>query len=189
MTYSAAPAEVFCSRRLEKVFARCFRAPFQTELVGGAREPLYRPARAAAALHRLCYREDFFASALHEVAHWCIAGQARRRRIDFGYWYVGEGRSPGQQRRFEAVEYKPQAMEWFFSRACGWPFRISIDNLDAASDPSASGAFRRRILAQALEWRSSGLPGRAAHFYAALCAEFDTAVPARAQTFSLAELH
>ena len=140
-------------------------------------------------MHTLYYREDFFASALHEAAHWCIAGAARRTQVDFGYWYIEEGRSSASQRAFEAVEYKPQALEWFFSRACAWPFRISVDNLDPHGGEIADTSdFCARVLAQALRWRDAGLPTRAGILYSALCAEFGTHTAARAQRFSLADL-
>lgn len=178
----------FDACRLERVFARCFRASHATLLLGGAGEPLYRPAAGAGDVSRLYYRADYFASALHEAAHWCIAGEARRRLVDFGYWYVGDGRSTAQQRRFEAVEYKPQALEWIFSRACGWRFRVSLDNLDGECDFRGAGTFHRRILRQVSAWCEDGLPPRAGRFYAALCAEFGTTVPVPALAFSLAEL-
>ncbi len=50
-----------------------------------------------------------FASALHEISHWCIAGKARRELVDFGYWYCPDGRDAMTQSQFEDVEVKPQA--------------------------------------------------------------------------------
>jgi elongation factor P hydroxylase len=163
----------FDPRRLEQVFARCFAAEFRTRLCGGAREPLYQPAGEVSQVHLLWYREDYFASALHEVAHWCIAGEQRRQQLDFGYWYAPDGRSPEQQGAFEAVEYKPQALEWFFSLACGYRFRLSADNLGMPGGemPDAS-EFRGRVCEQARYWQSSGLPARAGVFYRELCREF-----------------
>ena len=129
----------FSCQQLEAVFHDCFFEAFNTRLVGGADEPLYQPAALPGQAHLLHYREDYFASALHEVAHWCIAGERRRGLVDFGYWYAPDGRSAAQQRDFEAVEYKPQALEWHFARACGYRFRISLGNLDGieAYSPSA----------------------------------------------------
>ena len=91
----------FDSRRLEFVFNQCFAATEHTQLRGGAEEPLYQPASGAGGMHLLFYREDYFASALHEIAHWCIAGSARRRMVDFGYWYAPDGRDAQQQAAFE----------------------------------------------------------------------------------------
>jgi len=180
--------QVFDSVRLERIFADCFAQSHHTRLVGGAGEPLYRPGRDGGG-HTLYYRADYFASALHEVAHWCIAGRERRRRVDFGYWYEPEGRNPAQQRAFEAVECKPQALEWLFSRAAGWTFRLSVDNLDdeRGAVPDLN-AFAGCVLERARGWQHSGLPRRAARFYDALCLEFGTGVTPRAQSLQLADL-
>jgi elongation factor P hydroxylase len=164
----------FSALRLERVFDRCFAREFHTRLIGGAAEPFYQPAKHPGKFHTLWYREDFFASALHEVAHWCIAGEARRRLPDFGYWYAPDGRDEAQQAAFEAVEDKPQALEWFFSLACGYRFRLSADNLDGDDGRLAeSGLFRRRVCGRALHWQLQGLPERAARFFFALSEEFD----------------
>ncbi|MCB1843118.1 MAG: elongation factor P hydroxylase [Halioglobus sp.] len=182
-------AQAFYSARLEHVFDNCFGARYHTRLVGGAPEPSYQPASATQREHRLHYREDFFASALHETAHWCIAGAVRRTLADFGYWYAADGRGPEAQRAFEAVEDKPQALEWFFSRACGFRFRLSVDNLDLqhGSLPDTR-RFAQRVLAQARRWQVAGLPPRAECFYRALCAEFGTVVMPGQLELSLADL-
>jgi elongation factor P hydroxylase len=175
--------------RVEKVFNDCFAGSCNTRLFGAADEPLYQPALTSGGCHALYYRGDYFASALHEVAHWCIAGSRRRQQLDFGYWYAPEGRSLDQQRAFEAVEYKPQALEWYFSRACAYRFQVSADNPDLASAGLLDGAaFQRAVLEQALAWQKVGLPARADVFYAALCREFGTAIPAAQLGFTLAEL-
>ena len=105
--------------------------------MGGGEEPLYLPSSDPdRAPHRIVYREDYFASALHEVAHWCLAGVARRDREDYGYWYAPDGRDAQAQVEFERVEARPQALEWIFSDACGFPFELSADNLAAGLGPS-----------------------------------------------------
>ncbi len=173
LTPAVAHAAEHCPRRLEQVFAACFRKKYRTALVGGAPEPLYQPARVPGQLHLLHYREDYFASALHEVAHWCIAGPRRRELVDFGYWYTPDGRCASQQRAFEAVEYRPQALEWHFARACGYRFRISLDNLDGGDGQARdSASFKDRVLEQARVWQVRGLPARAHHFVLALRREF-----------------
>ena len=116
-------------RQIAAVFDRCFAGDYRTQLCGGAEEPLYVPAGSQGELHTVWYREDFARSALHEAAHWCIAGDARRQLDDYGYWYEPDGRNEVQQREFERVESRPQALEWFFAMAAGLPFRVSIDNL------------------------------------------------------------
>jgi len=161
----------FSADRLEQLFAACFANSHKTRLVGGAAEPLYRPAGDGRREHVIFYREDYFASALHEVAHWCIAGPERRLREDFGYWYAPDGRSAAQQQAFEAVECKPQALEWLFSRACGYPFRVSLDNLDGGSDFDTR-AFRGAIFQRARDWQAQGLPERAGIFFTALSQAF-----------------
>ncbi len=112
----------------------------------------------------------------------------RRSQVDFGYWYHADGRDASQQSAFEAVEVKPQALEWFFSKACGWSFKVSVDNLSSVNHHQDSGPFSARILAQALHWQAAGLPHRADVFFRALSAEFGRAVEPRALNFSLAEL-
>ncbi|MEC9340304.1 MAG: elongation factor P hydroxylase, partial [Pseudomonadota bacterium] len=102
-----------------RVFNGLFRGPFRTELVGGGDEPLYQPRPRGVDLDRITYREDFVNSALHEVAHWCLVGPARRRRVDYGYWYLPDNRDAEAQLRFQAVEARPQALEWLFADAAG----------------------------------------------------------------------
>lgn len=165
----------FQARRLEQLFASCFTADYRTRLVGGASEPYYEPAASAHACHHLYYRSDYFASALHETAHWCIAGERRRQLPDFGYWYAADGRNAQQQFAFEAVEAKPQALEWLFSQACRYRFIISVDNLGAPDIGTPDdGHFKQQVLAQARGWRQRGLPHRAQVFFAALALEFGT---------------
>ena len=184
----AAP-QWFHPARVERVFNDCFADSCNTQLVGGAAEPFYQPADEPGAYHALHYRGDYFASALHEVAHWCIAGAQRRQQVDFGYWYTPEGRSVEQQCAFETVEYKPQALEWFFAQACAYRFQVSPDNPDLASTGLLdTEVFQYRVLQQALTWKAVGLPTRAGVFYAALCREFGTAVPADQLSFTLAQL-
>lgn len=131
---------------LDTLFRSCFGEQFNTVLVGGKDEPFYRAARGtdAAEIH---YRHDYFRSALHEVAHWCVAGQARRQQDDYGYWYAPDGRNAEQQKAFEQVEVLPQAWELLFCAACGHPFRVSMDNLD--NMPTDIAGFEEAVLAQA----------------------------------------
>lgn len=173
----------FSAARLERLFDKTF-TDFNTRLIGGCDEPLYRPAEAGQRYHHLYYREDFFASALHETSHWCIAGEERRTQLDFGYWYAPEGRDSKQQRQFENAETKPQALEWLFSIACGYRFVLSADNFTA---PDTS-AFPHNVLAQAQRWQAQGLPQRAERFLFALADEFQTGVKLDSILLSPAEL-
>ena len=119
---------------------RLFNALFiaqKVELVRGNNEPEYFPA-INDNLARIEFAHGFFASALHEISHWCIAGFERRKHSDFDYWYAADGRSQAQQQAFERVEIKPQALECLFTLACKRDFQVSQDNLFATFDTSAS---------------------------------------------------
>ncbi len=154
---------------LIKLFDQCFRQSQQTCLVGGADEPLYQPASHEGECHQVIFRADYFASALHEIAHWCLAGKKRRQQLDYGYWYEGGERSEEAQARFQAVEARPQALEWIFSEAAGFPFRVSNDNLGLAQQ---SESFNLTVQTAARELLSAGLPRRAARFAEALHCHF-----------------
>ena len=159
------------ARAITQVFDTLFSACERTVLVGGAQEPLYTPSAdwRPAQIH---FRHDYPSSALHEVAHWCIAGPRRRSCVDYGYWYAPDGRSAEEQRLFVQVEARPQALEWLFSLACGIPFRVSIDNLDAPPGAQAERALREAVLREAHQLLHGALPARAARFYDALREEF-----------------
>lgn len=150
------------------LFDGLFLPRYRTRLVRGGDEPLYLPADEASPCHRVIFARGFYASALHEVSHWCIAGARRREFEDYGYWYLPDGRDAGQQRDFEAVEVAPQALELLFSRACDRPFRVSIDNLGEV-EVDREG-FQARVEARAERYLREGLPGRAAAFRQALVA-------------------
>jgi len=109
----------------------------QVELIRGEQEPEYFPAQGDKSA-RIVFAHGFFASALHEISHWCIAGSKRRLLNDFGYWYAPDGRTAAQQHDFERAEIKPQALECLFTLACGRPFQVSQDNLFADFDSSVS---------------------------------------------------
>lgn len=154
----------FIATDLERLFAITFR-DWRTELVGGAEEPRYQPGGPEPA--RLHYTRDYFRSALHETAHWCIAGERRRRLPDFGYWYQPDGRDAAAQRAFLQAEEAPQALEWLFCAACGHSFCLSLDNLSGESLDSAD--FERAVRRRARRWlEQGGLPPRAALWVEAL---------------------
>lgn len=152
-------------KHLVDIFDRLFLIAENTKLEMGAAEPLYK-----AAINELpatiFAREDYFSSALHEIAHWTIAGKSRRLIDDFGYWYEPEGRTEEQQRRFEQVEVKPQAIEWLLSLACRHTFNFSADNIIAGIDASLS--FKKAVTEQAEHYLQNGLPPRAQQFFDAL---------------------
>lgn len=162
------------SADLERLFSDCFRERHATVLEGGGEEPLYVPSsRPESAPHRIVYRADYFASALHEVAHWCLAGAERRTQEDYGYWYAPDGRTADQQAAFERVEARPQALEWIFSDACGFVFHLSADNLDGGFGPSPR--FEKAVDDARARFLAAGLPSRAERFRAALEDAFETA--------------
>lgn len=169
---------------IEIVFQQCFFERFRVRLSGGHSEPLYLPAKGPGACAELRYRENYVSSALHEIAHWCIAGEERRKRVDFGYWYEPDGRSAKQQQAFEQVEIKPQALEWIFSRAAGIRFHISVDNLNNETQ-ACSRVFSGAVGAQVLTYLDSGLPPRAGNFAEALADFFKSALVFDATHYTL----
>ena len=118
----------------------------QVILARGDGEPEYFPAQDQQPA-RIEFAHGFFASALHEISHWCVAGKERRGLSDFGYWYAPDGRTAAQQQAFERVEIKPQALECLFTLACGRRFQVSQDNLFADFDTSGS-TFARDVYLQ-----------------------------------------
>ncbi|MFT4799255.1 MAG: elongation factor P hydroxylase [Candidatus Azotimanducaceae bacterium] len=156
-------AQVLQADQVVSVFSDCFLMTHQTRLVGGANEPFYQAGVDGSCRIHFCY--DYISSALHEVAHWCIAGPHRRGLDDYGYWYQGE-RNAHQQRGFEQVEINPQALEWIFSEALGIRFRVSADNLALQNDDSVP--FRLAVRDAAMQKVARGLSGRASRFAAGL---------------------
>lgn len=154
------------------LFEQTFYARYNTRLVRGSDEPVYLPATEAVPYHQIVFAHGFFASALHEISHWCIAGARRRLLEDYGYWYCPDGRDAQQQAAFEQVEVRPQAIEWAFSLAAGRPFRVSTDNLDGA-EPDREG-FTRAVREQLATFIRDGFPPRAALFIEALQQHFKT---------------
>lgn len=160
-----------CGPLLE-IFNKTFASSHQTRLQSGGEEPIYLPADEQNTMHRIVFSHDYFASALHEIAHWCVAGNDRRLQLDYGYWYAPDGRSVDQQQEFERVEVKPQALEWMFSVAAGVRFRVSADNLALGVGPSK--AFKDSIWQQVLGNCEQGVNSRTARFLEALRAYYKT---------------
>eukprot|EP00163_Fabomonas_tropica_P031090 TRINITY_DN7275_c0_g1_i1.p1 TRINITY_DN7275_c0_g1~~TRINITY_DN7275_c0_g1_i1.p1 ORF type:complete len:197 (+),score=2.75 TRINITY_DN7275_c0_g1_i1:13-603(+) len=156
-----------CPNDLIMLFNDLFREDYRTILVKGSDEPEYLPVAGPSGLAQVVFAHGYYASALHEISHWCIAGERRRTLHDYGYWYCPDGRTSEQQREFEQVEVKPQALEWLFSLASGSRFHISADNLsgDGAADDKG---FRTRVRAQVETYLGSGLPHRASLFFETL---------------------
>ena len=142
---------------LETLFDQCFFATESTRLVGQAEEPFYQPACDDQPA-QIFYTRDYFRSALHEVAHWCVAGSARRQLPDFGYWYAADGRDGQQQLAFLQVEVKPQALELLFCAAAGHGFRVSLDNL--SGEAVSPEPFEQAVWDRAALLLEQGLQGR-----------------------------
>lgn len=174
----------FHSDDLIALFAAEFGAEYRTRLVAGGEEPLYRPAATADGWNEIVFRHDWFQSALHEIAHWCIAGAERRRQADFGYWYAPDGRTGAQQGEFERVEARPQAVEWVLTAACGKPFRVSMDNLDS-DDPLDEGSLWRAVHREVSRCVAGALPPRAARFARALAEHYGQPWPLPVERFAL----
>lgn len=126
----------------------------ETVLVRGDDEPEYF-AKTADKPAKIVFAHGFFASCLHEISHWCVAGKKRRELDDFGYWYVPDGRNQNQQALFEQVEIVPQAIECLLSLTCGKKFRVSQDNLFADFDTSGS-TFAKDVQNQAVAFWQTG---------------------------------
>mgnify|MGYP003127918997 CR=1 FL=1 len=190
MSLSICCARAVNCEQLIRAFDTLFLESERTCLRGGAEEPLYEPpGDGPAVIH---FREDYRASALHEIAHWCIAGRVRRQQLDYGYWYAPDGRDAAQQQRFMTVEARPQAVEWCLARAAGLPFRLSLDNLDAPASARDMRGFGEAVLAQVRSLQRNGLPPRAQRFHDHLAAlrsaEGAAVLPLAAQHFHLDEL-
>lgn len=155
------------------LFNTTFTETENTALVRGDAEPIYIPAKNASQHHQIVFAHGYFSSALHEIAHWCIAGKQRRLLEDYGYWYSPDGRDAKQQTEFEKVEVKPQAIEWAFSVAAGKNFTVSTDNLNGA--PADTQGFQSAVKQQVLMYLELGFPPRAAEFIKVLQAFYQTA--------------
>lgn len=172
--------------QLAFVFHETFEARYQTRIAGGGQEPIYRPIGPDQSHHLIVYTRDYGASALHEIAHWCVAGAQRREQEDYGYWYAPDGRSAEQQAVFERVEVVPQAFEWMFSVASGRAFKVSADNLEAGV--GASDAFKASIYRQVQCYCEQGLPERAGQYAAALAQFCGVADPLNGKYYRLEQL-
>lgn len=122
----------------------------ETVLVKGEHEPEYF-AKTPDSSAKIVFAHGFFASSLHEISHWCVAGKKRRLLNDFGYWYAPDGRNAEQQHAFEQVEITPQAIECLLTLMCGKKFKVSQDNLFADFDTSQS-TFAKDVENRAIQF-------------------------------------
>ncbi|NCN43380.1 MAG: ATPase [Piscirickettsiaceae bacterium CG_4_9_14_3_um_filter_43_564] len=171
------------AQTLIALFNATFSISRHTQLVCGEKEPIYRPADNQYPYHRILFAHGFFASALHEIAHWCIAGKHRRQLEDFGYWYEPDGRSAERQAEFERVEVKPQALEWIFSQAANFPFHFSADNLALNNQPS--NRFKSDVYEQVKTYLTHGMPNDAQIWTNQLISHFRPNQPLNLTEFQL----
>lgn len=178
-----ASSTLHCTSQLITLFDETFFDSENTRLIKGADEPLYLPKSLDCSYHQIIFARGYFSSALHEIAHWCIASKARRQLEDFGYWYKPDGRSETEQQAFEQVEIKPQAIEWAFCVAANKKFFVSADNLNGAEADTA--AFKKKVYQQVQYYLSYGFPPRAQVFIDALARFYQQALPLSLADFYL----
>jgi len=166
-----------------ELFNRTFSQTHNTRLVCCEPEPIYRPVDNECSFNRIVFAHGFFSSALHEIAHWCVAGKERRKLEDFGYWYEPDGRSEERQAEFERVEVKPQALEWIFSVASNHQFHFSADNLEGDAKPSKE--FMEKVLIQVHTYLNNGLPKDAEIWKQALTQKYRPNIPVKPTDFMI----
>lgn len=167
---------------LIQIFSNTFFKQYNTRLIKGGDEPLYLPANENTSFHQVIFARGYYASAFHEIAHWCQAGEARRLLEDFGYWYIPDGRNEKQQKKFEQVEIIPQAIEWAFNVAANKKFHVSSDNLDGFQ--ADVEGFKQKVFEQVKVFLEQGFPTRANQFIEALAQFYKTPLPLTIEHFS-----
>lgn len=167
------------------LFEQTFFEQYNTRLIKGGDEPIYLPASAHCSYHQIIFAHGYYASALHEISHWCQAGEARRLLEDFGYWYVPDGRNELQQKQFELVEVIPQAIEWAFNVAAQKKFHVSSDNLNGFEADTVN--FKKKVFKQVQHYLEHGFPTRANQFIEALAQFYNTPYPLTIECFNSTE--
>lgn len=166
-------SNAFNYQDLIQIFESTFLSDFNTQLVCGTDEPIYLPADNDVSYHRIIFAHGFYASALHELAHWLVAGEKRRLLEDYGYWYEPDGRSAAQQTEFEKVEIVPQAIEWAVALSCGFKFDVSADNLSGIEIDRF--AFKHKVYQQLLGYLDNGFSPRTTQLINACSTFYQTA--------------
>ena len=174
-------SKVFNYQDLIQIFETTFLKHYNTQLVSGDDEPIYLPAEGQFMYHRIIFAHGFYASALHEIAHWLVAGEKRRLLEDYGYWYEPDGRNMAQQSEFEKVEVVPQAIEWAVSLSCGFKFDVSADNLSGIEIDRV--AFKHKVYQQVLCYLELGFSPRTQQLINA-CATFYNTPPLTKEMFA-----
>lgn len=169
---------------LIQIFNSTFEEVYNTRLIKGGDEPIYLPAGQNTDYAQIVFAHGYYASAMHEIAHWCLAGAQRRKKEDFGYWYIPDGRNKAQQEAFELVEIKPQAIEWALCVAAGKHFDVSTDNLLGEGETDRH-AFKAKVLQQVSDYLLQGFPKDAETMINALSNFYKTSLPLDIERFSL----
>ena len=170
---------------LIQIFETTFFKKYNTQLICGDDEPIYLPAGNDHTWHRIIFAHGFYASALHEIAHWLVAGEKRRLLEDFGYWYEPDGRSALQQAEFEKVEVVPQAIEWAVAMSCGFKFDVSADNLSGIEIDRL--AFKHNVHQQVVDYLNNGFSIRTQQLIDA-CSEFYKTPPLKKVMFNYPDM-
>jgi elongation factor P hydroxylase len=167
---------------LIQLFNHTFFNEYNTQLIKGGDEPIYLPASKTCEYHQIIFAHGYYASAFHEISHWCHAGAARRLLEDFGYWYEPDGRNEEQQKQFEQVEVIPQAIEWAFNVAAQKKFHVSSDNLNGFQADGKN--FKNKVFQQVETFILNGYPTRANLFIEALAKFYNTPLPLKIEHFT-----
>ena len=178
---------------LIQIFNYCFAESYNTRLERGGDYPIYLPAflnegnqPGTRPYHVILFAHGYYSSALHEISHWLVAGAERRKLEDFGYWYEPDGRSEAQQREFEKVEVKPQAIEWILATAANFRYFASADNL--TGNAGDNSAFKQAVYEQVKHYALNGLPKRAEMLRQALSEFYGTANRIELEKFDLSRI-
>lgn len=154
------------TKQIKVIFEKTFYMDYKVILCYGFNEPYYLASNDRGESEIRC-RENFVRSALHEIAHWCVAGSSRRKMDDYGYWYKADGRTNAEQQVFYQVEVLPQAYEKLFCLALDLNFEVSADNL---TNPEIEGShvFAIAVDKKYNQLKLQNLPVRVAKFNQAL---------------------
>ena len=152
------------------IFSDCFRNSYDTVLVAGDDEPYYQPDQAMSRI-KWCLRTAFLPQRYTKprigVLRVNSVGSSSITAIGMNPMGVMQ-----QQREFEQVERKPQALEWLFSLCAGFKFDVSVDNLSGVEVDRY--AFRKEVAQQLESYLETDLlPPRAKTFAKALCRAFN----------------
>jgi elongation factor P hydroxylase len=151
------------------IFNHSFCSAENVILKGGFEEPFYLAATKNTKAE-IQFTRDYVSSALHELAHWCVAGKKRRQSDDYGYWYVPDGRDADQQTRFFEVEVLPQAYEFYLSLACKVEFKLSLDNVNG--DVLMTDSFKQKVIECTRGFFKHNPEGRVTQLYNAYVKHF-----------------